>query len=412
MIAALVKLYQRSIAFVRRQPKNFKLMVIRRAAHGLALSLSAQYNSIYAAILGANPVQLGSLESAGNAIGAIIALPAGWFIDRHSLKKIFLFSTGLLVLSSVLYFSASHWSFLYAAIILLRMGIRTTCTCCTVVGAKELPNEERASGRGFCQTCSSIISMVAPLLAAWLISLAGGMTREGLKSLYMIQGILFVGIFLLILALFKDLPVTKSTEGYTVLKDFVQIFKGRPVVIRFLIMISLMEIPWHMVNPFLPLYAHVFKGADEFIVGALGTARFLATFLFAIPIGRLADRYGRKKILFVLAPLTYISNLLFILVPDAKMLLAGACFFGFYGIGTSVVSAMAAEFSPKERMGQWIGMVGLIRGLVSIPMPLLAGLLWDHVGPVYIFVFAILIDLLVRLPLLLSIPETLKTQSR
>ncbi|MBN1685258.1 MAG: hypothetical protein JW852_01320, partial [Spirochaetales bacterium] len=84
MITWLIGLYRRSVAFIRRQPKNFKLMLVRRAVHGLALSLSAQYNSIYATTLGASPVQLGSLESVGNAIGAVIALPAGWFIDRYS----------------------------------------------------------------------------------------------------------------------------------------------------------------------------------------------------------------------------------------------------------------------------------------------------------------------------------------
>ena len=411
MMSALSKLYYRSIAFIKRQPKNFKLMLTRRAVHGLALGLSAQYNSIYATVLGASPVQFGSLQSVGNAIGALISLPAGWFIDRYSLKKTFLFSTALLLFSSVLFFSATHWGFLYAAIVLLRMGVRTTCTSCTVVGARELRNEERASGRGLCQTVSSVISMVAPLLAAWLISASGGMNRTGLQSLYIIQGILFVGIFILLLVVFKDLPVSKSDIRTKVLQDFTDIFKQGPVIIRFLLMIALMEIPWNMVNPFLPLYAHVTKGADEFIIGAIGTVRFLATFLFALPVGRLADHYGRKKILFCLAPLTYLSNILFILVPNANLLLLGSVFFGFYGIGTSVVNAMAAEFSPKERMGQWIGIASLVRGLVSIPMPLLSGLLWDHMGPIYIFIAAIVIDLVFRLPLLASIPETLKRET-
>lgn len=34
------------------------------------LLVTTQYSSIYATLLGANPVQLGSLQSAGNAVGA------------------------------------------------------------------------------------------------------------------------------------------------------------------------------------------------------------------------------------------------------------------------------------------------------------------------------------------------------
>jgi len=62
---------------------------------------------------------------------------------------------------------------------------------------------------------------------------------------------------------------------------------------------------------------------------------------------------------------------------------------------------------PKEQMGRWIGLIGLIRGLVSIPSPLLAGLIWEHIGPQYVFILAILLDAAARLPLLASIGETL-----
>ena len=84
---------QRIFGFAKRQTPDFRLMVFRRALHGLASGLSTQYNSIYATFLGANPVQLGSLESTGNAIGALVAVPAGWFIDYYSLKKVFLLGT-------------------------------------------------------------------------------------------------------------------------------------------------------------------------------------------------------------------------------------------------------------------------------------------------------------------------------
>ena len=108
----------RTISFVQRQTHDFKLMLLRRALHGVAAGLSTQYNSIYATLLGADPVQLGSLQSVGNAIGALAALPAGWFIDYYSLRKVFLLGTAVLAASRLLYFVAPHWAWLYAAIIL------------------------------------------------------------------------------------------------------------------------------------------------------------------------------------------------------------------------------------------------------------------------------------------------------
>ena len=85
----LQRLDQRTLSFVQHQTHDFKLMLGHRALHGMASGLSSQYNSIYATLLGAGPVQLGSLQSVGNAIGALAAVPTGWFIDYYSLKKVF-----------------------------------------------------------------------------------------------------------------------------------------------------------------------------------------------------------------------------------------------------------------------------------------------------------------------------------
>jgi hypothetical protein len=51
--------------------------------------------------------------------------------------------------------------------------------------------------------------------------------------------------------------------------------------------------------------------------------------------------------------------------------------------------------------------VSLVRGLASIPAPLIGGLIWDHVGPPYVFMATVAIDALIRLPLLASVRETL-----
>jgi MFS family permease len=54
-------------------------------------------------LLGASAVQLGSLQSVGNAAGALASLPAGWFVDDYSLKKVFLLGTALLAASGAVY---------------------------------------------------------------------------------------------------------------------------------------------------------------------------------------------------------------------------------------------------------------------------------------------------------------------
>ena len=408
---------QRIFGFAKRQTPDFRLMVFRRALHGLASGLSIQYNSIYATFLGANPVQLGSLESTGNAIGALVAVPAGWFIDYYSLKKVFLLGTVLLAVSRLLYFAAPHWAWLYAGIVLYYLGMRITCTSCTVTCAAELPNEERATGRGLCRTLSSFMAIVTPLLGAWLISLFGGMGVRGIRPLYAVQLLIFVGIFVLLLTRLPSSQAgSTSGDGRHVLSDFVQVFKHGPDVVRLVLVMSLMELPWTITQPFMPLYAHQFKGADEFVLGGISMAIAVVPMLASIPLGRLADRYGRKRLLFAIAPLSYVGNLCLVFAPTSGIgasvvLLLHGVFFGFNSISMALASAMTAEIMPKEQMGRWIGIVGLFRGLLSIPTPLIGGLIWEHVGPQYVFFAAIVMDAFLRLPLLASIQETLHLSS-
>jgi len=414
----LHKLYQRTSAFAQRQTRDFKLMLGRRALHGLASGLSVQYNSIYATLLGADPVQLGSLQSVGNAVGALAALPTGWFIDYYSLKKVFLLGTAMLAAARLLYFVAPHWAWLYAGIILYYLGMRLTCTACTVTCAAELPNKERATGRGFCRTLSSPVAIFTPLLAAWLISQFGGISVRGLRPLYAVQVFVFVGIFVLLLTqLTRSHSGGGAGDGRHILTSFAQVFKQGPDVVRLMLVMGLMELPWTVAQPFMPLYAHEFKGANEFVLGGIAIAGTVVPMLASIPLGRLADRYGRKKLLFAIAPLAYAANLCLVFAPASGMgaslfLLLYGVLFGFNSISMALASSMAAEIMPREQMGRWIGLVSLFRGLLSIPAPLIGGLIWEHIGPQYVFFAAIAIDAFLRLPFLASVRETLHLQEQ
>jgi MFS family permease len=412
----LLKIPQRAYNLIRRQTHQFKLMLVRRALHGIASSLTIQYNSIYATLLGASSTQLGSLHSVGNAIGALVSVPAGWFIDYYSIKSIFLLSTILLAGSSFLYFIAPHWAWLFAAIILYYLGFRITCTSCTVICAKELPNEERATGRGLCRTLASIVAIVTPLVAAVLVSNFGGISIRGIRPIYVIQGLIFI---LIMIVLFRGLrekdSVSAPEDRRNILSGFAQVFNQGPDVVRMVIVMGLMELPWSMTQPFMPVYAHQVKGADEFLLSGITIAITIMPLLGSIPIGRLADRLGRKKLLFILAPLAYAANLCLVFAPahsklTSTFLLLYGVLFGFNSLNMILASSMTAEIMPVSLMGRWIGIVSLVRAALSIPMPLIGGLIWEHLRPEYVFFAAIAVDLFIRLPLLASIRETLNVQ--
>jgi len=139
----------------------------------------------------------------------------------------------------------------------------------------------------------------------------------------------------------------------------------------------------------------------------MGTATILARLVFGVPFGRLADRIGRKKAIYVLTPLWYASHLLLIVSPGPITLILAGALWTFYYINSGVTGAMMLEIVPLDEIGKWSGLQGLFRGLVTIPAPILGGLIWQKLGPAYVFLVPLVVDLLIRMPLLMSVPETL-----
>ncbi len=155
------------------------------------------------------------------------------------------------------------------------------------------------------------------------------------------------------------------------------------------------------------LYAHEIKGADQYLLGAMATATVVARLMFGIPLGRLADRIGRKRVILLLTPLWYASVLLLVFSPGPVALVISAGLQTFYMIASGVTGAMTLEVVPLEQQGRWSGLLGLGRGLLTIPAPIIGGFIWRELGPMYVFIIAIALDLLLRLPLLATVSETL-----
>ena len=66
------------------------------------------------------------------------------------------------------------------------------------------------------------------------------------------------------------------------------------------------------------------------------------------------------------------------------------------------------ELVPPEHMGRGLGVMRFFRLLLAAGVAYLAGAIWDHVGPQYVFLIAIGLDACIRIPFLIGMPETLE----
>jgi hypothetical protein len=59
-------------------------------------------------------------------------------------------------------------------------------------------------------------------------------------------------------------------------------------------------------------------------------------------------------------------------------------------------------------MGRWVGMLRFFRMMPSAILALVAGVIWDRVGPQYVFLVYLAVDIFIRISFLLKMPETLR----
>ena len=166
-----------------------------------------------------------------------------------------------------------------------------------------------------------------------------------------------------------------------------------------------------MVMPFRYVFANELKGADQYILGVMATAAALVPLFLGIFAGRLADKIGRKKVMYLSMPLVWASNLLLIFAPSPAFLIAAGALQGFFMLSGLPARAMTRELVPPEQMGRWLGILEFCRMLFSAGSVYLAGVIWDNIGPEYVFLTIIATDILIRIPLLIGMPETLGSRN-
>jgi MFS family permease len=367
------------------------------------------YLSVYTIALGATATQLGIVNSAGMVIAGLVGPFIGWLIDRTGVKRIYLTGISLLAISYLTYGLAQSWAIIIIALAVYWLGNAGTGHSCSVICGNSLSNEDRATGMSLCETfASGLLGIAAPMLGALLVATFGGVNVSGIRPLFFLC-LAGTGVtFLLILTQLSNRRwESPGDAGLNFFKGIGEVFKQGRNLKRWLVISSVGFLPMGMLLPFTQPFAHEVKGVDQYVLGAMVTGFALTPLLFGIPAGRLADRIGRKRVLYLTIPLVWISSLILIWAPSPGFLVLAGILQGFYFVSAVVAGAMTFELVPPEQMGRWLGVSRFCRLLLAAGGAYLAGTIWDNVGPQYVFLTVMGLDLFIRIPLLIGMPETL-----
>ena len=394
----------------RRQTRNWRTVVTRQIFNRFFNELTLQYANIYITLLGASPVQLGAVNSVMGVAQSIISIPLGVIRDRFNIRKIYLFGVAMLVFVPILYALAPSWQLISLAILLSGLGMMVGS--CVLICDLSLPPRDRATGKALCEGIGALPTILAPTVAALLLTLFGGITVASIRRLYWIQ---FAARLILFLYVYRNLTDVErpnsAPKGLDLAAEFGEVFRRGTAVKRWILFQSVNTFTMTMLTTFRYPYVYDVKGASQFIIGGIATATLVTEALFSTVIGRFADKMGRKKAFYILIPLFSAANLALVLAPTPVWLLVAGFLMGFRMIAGFSYGSMTPELVPPECLGRWRGLIGLFTGLACIPAPVVGGLIWERLGPEWVFIAVTVIDLLVRTPLLYSVPETLGNQA-
>ena len=333
--------------------------------------------------LGASALAVGVIEGLAESTALIVKVFSGTLSDRWRKRKaITAFGYGLAAFSKPLFALATGPLLVFFARFLDRIGKGIRGAPRDALIADLTPPEIRGAAFGLRQSLDTIGAFAGPLLAMALM-LAW---NDDFRAVFWVAVIPAMLSFLLVAFAVKEPdapPATATAEKISLdratMRTLGSAFWGITAAGTALTLARFSEAflilrgsDLHMELAYAPLI----------LVGM--NVVYAAT---AYPVGRLADRMSRRTLLFVGIALLVAADIVLAMSASFPWLAAGIALWGLHmGFTQGVFSAMVAQAAPAELRGTAFGVFNLASGIAMLVASVLAGALWQYVGPGATFV--------------------------
>lgn len=319
-------------------------------------------------VLKANMAVLGFLDGLGEALVSLSQAASGYFSDRLERRKIFIW-TGYLCgsLSRVGYALSTVWTHLLPFRILDRAGkIRSAPRDALI--ADVTTEENRGRTFGLLRTMDNLGAVCGILLCIVLLPLLGFRLLFALAALPSL-----VGALLILLTIRED-----RGSGRKIFKGLS--FRDIGPNLRLYMLLSALFALAAFSYSFLLIYAKR-SGFKTVFIPILYLTFTATASLLSLPLGRLSDRIGRKRVIFIAFLLWAAVCVGFLTVRKLYLLPLLFILYGAHKAALDPVQkTLVCELSPQNFRASCLGGFQMVIGLCALPASLLAGWLWEHSG--------------------------------
>ena len=319
-------------------------------------------------VLGANMAMLGLIDGLGEAFVSISKAISGYISDRIKKRKFFIWSGYILgSLSRIGYAVAPTWHWLVPFKILDR-SVKIRSAPRDALVADISTDQNRGGNFGLMKAMDNLGAVCGIVVCLLLFE------RIGFTNLFIIAALPSLVSAWLIYKFIKEkkVPGNKLFAGFQ-WKDLHTNFK------LFLLLNSVFTL-----GAFSYSFLLIYAGKSGFKTTYLPVFYLIITItsaLFSLPMGKLSDRIGRKKIMYLAFFFWAVICFCFIYSTDSIIVIAVFILYGLHKAALETIQkTYAAELSPDCFRASGLGVFQMAIGICALPASLIAGFLWDSIN--------------------------------
>ncbi len=328
-------------------------------------------------VLGTSGLTVGIIEGIAEATASVTKVFSGALSDWLGKRKwLAAFGYGLAAFTKPIFPLASSVEWLVAARFIDRVGKGIRGAPRDALVADISPPHLRGASFGLRQSLDTIGAFLGPLTAIGLMWLTANH----------FQAVFWIAVIPAFLSLALIVVAVREPERPAGLRR-VKMPLSRKELGRlgstywWIVVVAAVFSMARFSEAFLVLKAQAI-GLPLMLVPAVLVAMNIAYALSSFPVGILADRLDRTSLLAVGLGLLIAADLVLALSPGVFGVGIGVVLWGLHmGFTQGLLAALVADAAPAELRGTAFGMFNLVTGLALLAASVIAGGLWDMIGP-------------------------------
>jgi len=328
-------------------------------------------------VLGATMVTVGLVEGVAEATASITKIFSGAVSDWLGTRKwLAVMGYGLAAFSKPIFPLASSVGWVVVARFIDRIGKGIRGAPRDALIADVTPERLRGASFGLRQSLDTAGAFIGPALAVGLMWLSG----DDFRSVFWVAVIpAFLCVALLLVAVDEPERVTALRKVRSPLG--LEELKRLGVAYWFVVGVTVVFSLARFSEAFLILRAQA-VGLPVALVPLVLVLMNVVYSLAAYPAGALSDRINRLRILGTGFAVLAAADLVLAFTDGLSGVAIGVALWGLHmGLTQGLLATLVADTAPAELRGTAFGMFNLLGGLSLLGASVLAGALWERIGP-------------------------------